>query len=78
MVLSCHLTLTSVMASAGCEAERPGVVCDVSLSDQKPGVDVDQDQQLHLSEPVFRRDRVYHLHQHECKVRGLSFMCRRF
>lgn len=62
------LLLTFPNGFAGCETERSGPVCDVSFSHQKPGVDADQNQQLHVSESLLRWDWVHHLHQHQREV----------
>lgn len=56
------------LVSAGGEAEGSGSVCDVSVPLQITRMDLDENQLLHLPEPVFRGDRVYHLHQCQCQV----------
>lgn len=53
---------------AGGEAEGSGSVCDVSVPFQITRMDLDENQLLHLSEPIFRRDWVYHLHQRQRQV----------
>lgn len=59
-----RLWLLAVLAvSAGGEAEGPGPVSHVSVSLQIQRVEPDENQLLHLPEPVLRGDWVYHLHQ---------------
>lgn len=52
----------------GGEAEGPGPFSDVPVSLQIKRVDLDENQLLHLPEPVFRGNRVYHLYQRQCQV----------
>lgn len=52
----------------GGEVKRPGSVGHVPLPIQKPGMAVDENQLVHLPEPLLGRDRVHHLHQHQRQV----------
>lgn len=52
----------------GGEAEGPGPLSHVPISLQVQRVALDQNQLLHLSESVFRGDRVHHLHQRQRQV----------
>lgn len=44
------------LVSPGGEAEGSGPVSDVSVSTQIKRMDLDENQLLHLSEPIFRGD----------------------
>lgn len=52
----------------GGEVKRPGSFGHVPLPIQKPGMAVDENQLVHLPEPLLGRDRVHHLHQHQRQV----------
>lgn len=54
--------------SSGGEVEGPGSVGDVSVPHQIHRVDLNENQLLYFPEPVFRGNRVYHLHQRQCQV----------
>lgn len=55
----------------GGEAEGPGPLSHVPIPLQVQRVDLDQNQLLHLSESLFRGDRVHHLHQRQRQVSRL-------
>lgn len=69
-VFTCpYFNITGVFdLSSGGEAERSGFVRHVSVPGQIKRVDLDQDQLLHLPEPILRGDRVHYLHQRQCQV----------
>lgn len=70
-VSSEHVNVGPAGLVAGGEAEGPGPLGHVPISLQVQRVDLDQNQLLHLSESLFRGDRVHHLHQRQRQVSRL-------